>query len=247
MCTVSFIPDCGRVYLSSNRDEKHTRPHALPPAVFSSNGYEIQLPLDPVSNGSWIAARNTGDAAVLLNGAFDKHLPLPVYRKSRGKVLIEIISAGKPVEEFEWYDCNNIEPFTLILYVQQQLMECRWDGLEKHIRELDANTPMIWSSATLYDNRIAKQRQHWFQDWLNNTREINTPAILDFHKKGGMGDRQNDLVMNRENQLYTVSITSICIDEDQVTMDYLDLKIGSQHRSNLNLLPILSTDGQTHP
>lgn len=244
MCTVSFIPGNDRIYLSSNRDEKITRLPARPPAVYTFNGYQLLYPLDPLSNGSWIAARDTGDAAVLLNGGFVKHVSLGGYRKSRGTVFIEMIGAIRPVAAFAEYDCNNIEPFTLVLYVDGNLSECRWDGGTKHIHEFDTGIPRLWSSATLYDGHISAKRQGWFDDWLNSTTQINTASIIDFHRSGGSGDRENDFVMNRRNQLQTVSITSISIGDKAMVMDYVDLRNDCHEQSTLRVLPTPSIIGR---
>ncbi|MGL1516782.1 hypothetical protein ACSTH5_23445, partial [Vibrio parahaemolyticus] len=43
---------------------------------------------------------------------------------------------------------NNIEPFTLVLFVNGFLHVCRWDGLNKYIAQLDEKRPHIWSSVT---------------------------------------------------------------------------------------------------
>src|ERR1700757_4309994 len=96
MCTVTFIPSKGSTYLTSNRDEHFSRKVALYPQKYSEGSYNIVYPQDRDGGGSWIAMKSNGDAAVLLNGAFQKHERLPVYRKSRGLIFVEIIKAISP-------------------------------------------------------------------------------------------------------------------------------------------------------
>src|SRR5262249_8310641 len=148
-------------------------------------------------------------AAVLLNGAFLKHLRKPPYRLSRGMVLLEIMRTQHPLEGMAQMDLEGIEPFTLVLFVQGNLWDCRWDVHRKHIVALDKTNPHIWSSATLYDERVAKERKGWFAKWLKNQDRIAPGDIVRFHHSAGNGDVRNDLVMNRNNELYTVSVTSI--------------------------------------
>jgi uncharacterized protein with NRDE domain len=94
MCTVTFIPAADGVYLTSNRDERLTRPDALFPFRAAQEGQELIYPKDAEAGGSWIALKSAGDAAVLLNGAFAKHQLQPAYRRSRGLVFLDIVRSG---------------------------------------------------------------------------------------------------------------------------------------------------------
>ncbi len=48
--------------------------------------------------------------------------------------------------------------------------------------------------------------------------------IIQFHLSGGDGDSHNDLRMNREGKMLTVSITSIEIFSTKSRMKYMDLQ-----------------------
>ncbi len=87
MCTVTFIPVNDRYYITSNRDEKRIRSQAIFPQVHTENGNKIIYPQDADAGGSWIAMHGNGNAAVLLNGAFEKHEPDPPYKKKPGNHL----------------------------------------------------------------------------------------------------------------------------------------------------------------
>ena len=130
MCTVTYIPVNNKYFISSNRDEKSNRGQAIPPAVYRQNDKMLIFPKDPDAGGSWIALHENGNAAVLLNGAFEKHDPLPPFRKSRGLIFLNIISQEKPVRYFQQADLLQIEPFTLVIAENNNLYECRWDGNE---------------------------------------------------------------------------------------------------------------------
>ncbi len=234
MCTVTFVPVKDKFYLTSNRDEKCSRAQALPPDTYHMHNGILVYPKDADAGGSWIAMHENGTAAVLLNGAFVKHTPLPPYKKSRGIIFLQIIAAASPVNYFQKINLSGIEPFTLILFNNSQLWECRWDALKKYSSQLKNYRPYIWSSVTLYTEDVVKKREAWFASFLNKTPRLMQQDILSFHQFTGDGDSHNDLSMNRDGQMLTVSITSIAVNEGGAVMKYTDLKDRQQYSTALN-------------
>ena len=223
MCTVTFIPSEHTVFLTSNRDEKHRRSVAAAPAIYETESGKLLFPKDGDAGGTWIAAHQNGNAIVFLNGGFFAHTPSPPYRKSRGLVLIDLLKHSEPFTSFLAEDLDNIEPFTAIIWDERRLFECRWDGEEKHVLKLDESQPHIWSSVTLYDPTVIAKRNAWFQEWIGKKKDPSRKEILHFHQFTGDGDCHNDLKMNR-GQVFTVSVTSLAIGNDQAIMEYVDLK-----------------------
>ena len=234
MCTVTFIPVKDKIFITSNRDEKHVRKPAIPPAIYSDNDSRIIYPKDADAGGTWIAMNENGNAAVLLNGGFIKHISQPPYRKSRGVIFLEIILAITPVRHFMELDLTNIESFTMIIF-NGCLYECRWTGTTKYCKELEKQLPYIWSSATLYDEAVVKKREQWFAEFLNKVTQPSSGDIFNFHQFTGDGDEQNDLRMNRSGLLSTVSITGIIMEYQHCTFRYLDLKNNSIHDTEMRL------------
>ena len=229
MCTVTFIPAKDKFYLTSNRDEKLMRKQALPPTRYVHNNATLVYPKDAEAGGTWVAMHQNGNAAVLLNGAFVRHISMPPYDKSRGIIFLEIMSANMPVRKFLKTTLNNIEPFTLIVFDDNNLYECRWDGNKKHCIQLNRNRHYIWSSSTLYNEDIVKKRELWFAKWLNKNPNPTQRDILQFHQFAGDGDAQNDLRMNRDDKMLTVSVTGIELTNDKGIMQYIDLKDNNVH------------------
>lgn len=242
MCTVTYIPGKNRYFLTSNRDERTSRLPAITPMQYHIKDNTLVFPKDATAGGSWITCTMKGDAGVLLNGAFVKHEPAASYRKSRGLVFLDIMSAEVPLEYFLFMDLTNIEPFTLILVETKDLHECRWDGSQKFHSILNRGVPYIWSSTTLYDLSTAACRKLWFNKWIHARKNFSQKDIINFHRFTGNGDRGNDLVMNRNNLLKTVSITSLEVRECKGTMKYLDLNNDSLSRASIyfELSPVLS-------
>lgn len=223
MCTVSFIPSNGKFHLTSNRDEKSTRLPALAPLIYKMDTCNLLFPKDANAGGTWVALKDNGDAAVLLNGGLHPHVQQTAYAKSRGLVLLDILQNKQPYHCFTEYDCSNIEPFTLVLFCSYKLYECIWDGVQKHVQQLDVAKPYIWSSVTLYSPEVIAKRKQWFVDWISQTEKPLQDEIFHFHRFTGEGDSANDFFMNRNNETKTVSITSICIDAGEYEMMYWDV------------------------
>ena len=223
MCTVTFIPVNGRLFITSSRDENASRSKALIPAAYQQDGVALLYPKDTVANGSWIALNQNGNAAVLLNGAFIKHEPISPYRKSRGLIFLDIIAHPQPKFFFTAIELDNIEPFTLVLFVNSCLYECRWDGKEKYCKQLDESRRHIWSSATLYAPAIISSRKNWFAKWITETDSPTQETIFNFHCFAGDGDNSNSILMNRGGKMLTVSITGIELDNDKGIMQYFDV------------------------
>jgi hypothetical protein len=174
-----------------------------------------------------------GNAAVLLNGAFVKHDPEPPYRKSRGLVFLDIIASTEPTDWFAEMNLYKIEPFTVVVLQDGKLYECRWDGLQKHYLQLDEKQAHIWSSATLYSDEVISKRKRWFGEWLTTNSDPSQQDIFNFHQFAGEGDKTNDVLMNRNGHMLTVSITGMEISSNKGIMHYLDLQEGMNSKKEL--------------
>ena len=126
-----------------------------------------------------------------------------------------------------------IEPFTLVLFDNNNLYECRWDGSKKHCRQLPKYRSYIWSSVTLYDDETIQKREQWFAKWLNTHLHPTQEEILRFHHFAGEGDSGNDICMNRDNKMLTVSITGMELGMDSGTIWYNDLKTDKRYKEKL--------------
>jgi uncharacterized protein with NRDE domain len=236
MCTVTYVPVGDKIFLTSSRDERITRATALPPVVSEYRGKKLLYPTDPKSGGSWIGVNENGHAAVLLNGAFSNHAPAPAYRMSRGRIFLDIISDDQPQVQFENIVLSGIEPFTLILLMREQVLDLRWDGIQKHLTPLNKSIPHIWSSATLYDAAATKERQNWFNDFLMNLAKPSEHEILQFHLSGGDENPRHSLVMQRDGVYATASVTRLTITPASACMYYRDLRDNRTSETQLDLV-----------
>ncbi|MFN3848794.1 MAG: NRDE family protein [Spirosomataceae bacterium] len=229
MCVLTYIPTENNGFiLTSNRDEAVSREPAIPPRKYHLHGQNVFFPKDPKGGGTWIASCGNFTLC-LLNGGFEKHIPQPPYRQSRGKVILDFYEYQNVNEFVNQYLFDGIEPFTLIIIENIGdliIHELRWDAHKIFVTPIDATQSHIWSSATLYSPKIRLQREQWFRDFL--VERPNRDSILDFHHFGGKEDIRNGIKMNRDNKLQTISITQFVIDNDEFVISYHDLQIDNK-------------------
>jgi len=209
--------------LTSNRDEHSRRLQASGPAIHAGVSGSMLYPTDGDAGGTWIGAHERGHAVVLLNGCDQNHIRANHYRKSRGLVLVDLLDQENPLSRFDQVDLEGIEPFTVVVWTQGQLWECRWNGLAKFLQRRSGGEARIWSSVTLYQEEVIAKRRSWFDRWRMDVPVPTQEQILDFHLFTGDGDKTNDVLMNRNNQIFTVSISSIQLGKHSASMTYLDL------------------------
>jgi Transport and Golgi organisation 2 len=224
MCTVTFVPVRGKIFISSNRDEKQARSQALVSSLYPMKTGNVLYPKDKDGRGTWFALNENGNVVVFLNGGKVNHISMPPYRTTRGLILLDLIDSETPFADFLSIDLSKIEPFTAIIWDDRRLFECYWDGFEKYQEKLDPQKPPIWSSVTLYEAKISNKRRKWFSDWIGKNTFPSTGDIPHFHQFTGEGDCSNDLMMNRDGLVFTVSITCLELTEKTGSLTYLDIK-----------------------
>jgi uncharacterized protein with NRDE domain len=234
MCTVSFVNANGKIIITSNRDEKIIRPNAIEPKTYQLNNKNVIFPKDNKAGGTWYAIDEHSNVLVLLNGAEEKHILKESYRKSRGLIVLDLISSESPLEAWNAIDLNLIEPFTLVLFENQKLFQLRWNEIEKSTLELDTNQSHIWSSSTLYSKEIRAKRANWFSTFLDTQPEVNEEELFNFHRYTEEENTEHGLIISRNDVLKTLSITQTILEQNKVVIQYSDL-IAEKEYSNVFL------------
>lgn len=222
MCTVTYIPTKNGCIITSNRDEKIAREKAISPQEYEIEGQKIIFPKDPKAGGTWMA-HNYSKIIVLLNGAKEKHISKSNYNKSRGLIVIELMTSKNTLNHWQTIDLKDIEPFTIVLFENNKLIQLQWDEIEKSKELINENEFHIWSSSTLYSKEIRAQRKNWFDNFLKSTCSPKANEILNFHQFTESENKEFGLQINRNNQLKTVSITQCLVTNSKIEMTYLDL------------------------
>ena len=223
MCTVSVVSFNGKVIITSNRDETIHRPNAIEPRNYLINNKNIIFPKDPQAGGTWFAVDDNGTVLVLLNGANEKHHHRPPYRKSRGLIVLDMISSFSPIAFWQEIDLFDIEPFTIVLFENKALFQLRWDGEDKETTQLDIEKNYVWSSTTLYQKDIRDNRSKWFNTFLESNPTASEKEMLQFHRYTEEENQENGLVINRNEILRTLSITQAVLEKNKVEIVHYDL------------------------
>jgi Transport and Golgi organisation 2 len=230
MCTVTYLPAShGGFTLTHNRDEAPSRSLYTIEEAATTRG-TLYFPRDAKAGGTWIATAPGGKTACLLNGAFVRHHHQPPYRRSRGLMLLDFFDFPDPADFFWQYPLEGMEPFTFLFFQPKKVVEFRWDESRKHYRDLPADTPHFWCSATLYPAEMQVRREQVFRTWLTQQPAGKTPdprAVLKLHHTGSVGDPSNDYVMQRDGRVQTVSITQVVYRKKITRMFYEDLLEGN--------------------
>jgi hypothetical protein len=223
MCTVTFIPFQDQYFITSNRDESPGRQARGLITQVDPDGNAIYFPIDEASQGSWIALSHTGRTACLLNGAFHPFIPAPPYRISRGQIVMQAIRADDLQHFVQTFELEGIAPFTLLLFENGLFVEWIWDGRERFMRNLSPDQPEIWSSVTLYPPDVRQWRRALFENWMESNSDYTRESIMAFHQMK-QGDDTYDFVMNRNEIVKTLSVTSILLQHEEGSILHLDLE-----------------------
>jgi hypothetical protein len=229
MCTVSYLPlSDGGYILTSNRDEHLSREIALIPRKYTHAEKSLFYPRDPRAGGTWIATNGEGYTVCLLNGAFNRHISKPPYRHSRGLIVLDFFRHVTIDSFLSEYNFSRLEPFTLIIAGPGPVLnELRWDGETVHHKVVDPLIEHIWSSATLYSPTVMELRTRLFMEWLNNNPK---EEVLKFHNYAGEKNPATAIRIKRDNQLQTVSISSVIHTDEESRFDYHDILNNTKYR-----------------
>jgi hypothetical protein len=222
MCTVSIIrlgDDLLR--LACNRDERHSRPMALPPRIAQIHGRLTVMPIDPMGGGTWIAANDAGMVMVLLN----RNPPRARSARgmlSRGQIIPSLIgcsSMNHAIASASDLDARQYGPFTLVLVDRDTRAQVISDGFHTRVTNLPPQeTAILFTSSGLGDHRVEAPRLALFEDMLRNCGI--SAATQDSYHRHHWPDRQHLSVCMRRLDAKTVSHTIVDLGPDQIDFRY---------------------------
>lgn len=232
MCTVTLIPvENNNFVLTSNRDEAPNRT-TLSPDFYVVDNTKLLFPKDKVAGGSWIGVSDKQRVLCILNGGFFMHERKASYRMSRGVVMKDLLIAKNLDKAINNYNLEGVEPFTLVIVEWDSSLEFKelvWDGIKKHFNKLPLQ-PKVWSSSTLYNDSMKKERLQWFSDF-SKKHHLSSSSIMEFHKTAGKGNEDYGVIMDRFF-VKTTSITQIIKTQNEVNMHFENLQMGSKSQQN---------------
>lgn len=220
MCTVTIVPHERGVRLLCNRDERRTRPAALPPQVHTLERHRAIFPVDPQGGGTWVGVNDSGLIVAILNlqraGLRDWQLEVGSWRlsRSRGLVVTELLrrrSLPDAAAAVKSRDLTAFEPFRAVLVQDGHV------GLVTHA----GNAPVLWSvlpvsvprlftSSSLGDEFVGPPRRRLFERMVIRSRDGWLRGQARFHDHQWSHRPEISVRMERDDAL-TVSRTTIDI------------------------------------
>lgn len=226
MCTVSLIPLADPVgcRLVCNRDEQRTRPAALPPQRRSFGKRTAIMPIDPESDGTWIAATDAGLVLALLNvNESDRPGKTSVpARRSRGHIVPALLEHATIDEVFRaalMIDAGQFDPFRLLVVSLNGRIEVVSDGRRVRCGQaMVGNALAVFSSSGLGDDQVIGPRQELFDDLCDRAACL-AEAQQAFHSHRWRERPQLSVLMSRA-AARTVSRTSVDLHASHVALRY---------------------------
>lgn len=172
MCTVAVLQTADGLLLAGNRDERLTRPAAVPPAVQTRAGVRWLAPQDPEQGGTWITVNDRGLALSMLNNYQASAGFLPREPISRGQVVLALADCVRLSDVVAriraTFELKRVRPFVLVaaqgIGSHGRALTVRWDGAELTEQAL-ALPGLVISNGGDFE-RATKARQAAFDTWL---------------------------------------------------------------------------------
>ncbi len=225
MCTLTVVPLPGdRVRLAFNRDERRTRPPGQPPALRRLAEREAVMPIDPVSNGTWLAVNDAGLAFAVLNVTPRSPVNAAAGLRSRGEIIPALLGCRSPAAALGELEravrYPDFAPFRLVLVGSGVGADIRWDGRQPMVmNRLLGGTPLLFTSSGLGDDLVDGPRRDLF-DTLFAAPPDGWEAAQDAFHRHRWADRPHLSVNMERADARTVSHAVIELADAGATFSY---------------------------
>jgi len=233
MCTVTLAPLPGETLwrLAVNRDERRDRPAARPPEMRTFGRRRAAMPIDPESDGTWVAVNDAGLAMTLLNVNPDPTSPhdraanrRTDERQSRGGVIPALLqhdTLEDALRDAEAIAPARVRPFRLLIVDERRIASVLNDGLSLHVhrRTIDDRVAMFCSSG-LGDELVRPPRQKLLHEMFDTASPADWCDVQDAYHRHRWPDRPELSVCMSRDDARTVSLTVIERGPDHARLDY---------------------------
>lgn len=219
MCTISWLPEPAGFHVVFNRDELRTRSDALPPEVHRGPRSRYVAAIDPASQGTWLAASETGVVFALLNRFVgDPYPPVPADRKSRGTLMTELAGSGpgnrEVISELVQRDLSSYEPFIATATDAHGCWYVEWDG-SRAWTDTATEPGLIASTSSADPQAVIANRRHAF----DHRTPLELTDLLKAHASHTPERGAYSVCMHRDDAR-TMSLTHVTVSDDEVVFRY---------------------------
>lgn len=220
MCTLTWSRASDGYELFMNRDERHSRGLALPPAVHDASGVRYVAPIDSDAGGSWIATNEYGLTLALLNHYPTNPPPGAIADapRSRGTIVTSLAShpsINRVTGELLALPLREFRPFTLFLIDSDGRTRLhQWDGAgETRVDEPDV--PI--SSSGFNGAQVVAERVRTYRRLVDSNP---TPARLAEFHRSHYPERGAYSVCAHRDDAGTKSLTRVRVGSSAIAMRY---------------------------
>jgi hypothetical protein len=212
-----------------NRDERRTRPPALPPNQHIYDNRAAIHPIDPLGGGTWIAVSSAGLVFALLNGYSEGDSRTRAV-KSRGLIIPTLLSADTldvATTRVHAIDPNEFLSFRLVIVGDDGAREAVSDGRQLDCREVREGAAWMRSSSSVRPEVVLPHRDDMFLREVASTSAAAAGAAAAaqdrFHLTKHATDPGLGVLMEREDAR-TMSVTTVEVFATHVRMTYRPLQ-----------------------
>lgn len=216
--------------LISNRDESRRRSPARPPEIRTFGGRKSIMPIDPVSDGTWIAVNDAGVAMTILN----RNPRSPVDGKSwarggeslqsRGDIIPSLLSrasAKSAGDAASLIRAADYPPFRLVISDERSILEFVSDGASVQSgTAAAAGTLMMFASSGLGDDLVDPPRRELFLNMFGGKEPEQLLETQQAFHQHVWPDRSHLSVCMSRDDAWTVSMTTIDVTAARVSLTY---------------------------
>jgi hypothetical protein len=209
-----------------NRDERHTRPPALPPHQRIYDDRVAVHPIDPLGGGTWIAVSSAGLVFALLNGYSDSDSRTRAV-KSRGLIIPALLSSDTldvATTRVLAIDSSEFLSFRLVIVADDGAREAVSDGQRIELGDVREGAAWLRSSSSVRPDVVLPHRRAMFQQDVASS--LSSAAQDGFHLTRDAADPALGVLMERDDAR-TVSVTTVEVFATHGRMTYRPLERGA--------------------
>jgi Transport and Golgi organisation 2 len=214
MCTVTVVPRASGFRLMCNRDERRTRPPAIPPWIHQLGGRLAVFPVDPQGGGTWVGVNDAGVAVALLNVHTTPQLRAEPPTRSRGLIVLDVLRCGSMpavLAAIANLDVRRFGTFRLVLVHGSTVAVATSDGARSMTgAQVPLDRPLLFTSSSLGDALVQAPRRRLFQRMVVQGRAGWLDGQARFHRHQWPSRPEISVRMRRKDAM-TVSRTVVDI------------------------------------
>jgi hypothetical protein len=220
MCTVTFIPRKRGYLVAMNRDEKRSRPAAIPPAERMIDGQLVSCPSEP-GGGTWIAVSDRGVTLSLINW-YSVTARARGKIISRGEIIPAVMNTGPAIVDSRLaaLPLARMNPFRLIGIFSHtnEITEWRWD-LKKLQRKYHRWRSQQWISSGFDEPAAQKVRSRIYRRFKSHCSVGTSSWLRRLHGSHLPEPGPFSTCMHRHDA-QTVSYTEISVTPHHASIHY---------------------------